>query len=418
MNTKPLTIAMLSLHSSPIGPLGAQDTGGMSVYVRELARGLGAGGHRVDIFTCVGAGKTEIELYPNVRLVHLGAGLKTIPAKEALPENLPQAFDALDTYRQAHGCTYDMVHSHYWLSGMVGLMAREMWRCPHVITFHTLAARKNRASDMENEPDLRLAGERRLAIETDCIVVPVREEGRFLEEAYGARPSGITVVPGGVNLSLFTPIDQTTARQRLNLPKDAKLMLYVGRFAPLKRVDRLIKSVAQLRTRERDVHLTIVGGDDPDDESTLTLKTIVSELQIEGNVRFAGRVDQQTLPLYYSAADLLALPSDYESFGLVLLEAMACGTPVMASRVGIAPTLVEEGINGTLLENSTIDSLVRGIECLTAGDRPAAERIRSTVTPYGWPGIAAAMVDVYVSLLKREAHDENNHSDPKGKALS
>lgn len=414
MNTKPLTIAMLSLHSSPIGPLGAQDTGGMSVYVRELARQLGAEGHRVDIFTCVGTGKTEIELYPNVRLVHLGAGLKTMPSKAALPENLPRVFDALDAYRKAHDCAYDIIHSHYWLSGMVGLMAREPWRCPHVITFHTLAARKNRDSDIEKEPDLRLAAEQRLAVETDRVVVPVREEGRFLEEAYGARPSRITVVPGGVDLSLFTPVDQTMARQQLNLPKDAALVLYVGRFAPLKRVDRLVESVAQLRTLGRDVHLAIVGGDDPGDESTQTLKAVVSQLRLEGNVHFAGRVDQQTLPLHYSAADLLALPSDYESFGLVLLEAMACGTPVVSTRVGIAPTLIEEGVNGILLENNSVDSLARGIERLTAGDRPAAERIRSTVTQYGWQGIAADMVDVYVSLLKSEIHHKHHRFDMKG----
>ncbi len=391
----------------------------MSVYVRELARWLGAGGHRVDIFTCAGSGEPEIDLYPNVRLIRLGKDADAPGTKADLPARLPQVFDALDRFRQqADGCIYDIVHSHYWISGVVGCMARQRWQCPHVTMFHTLAARKNRDSAMENEPDLRLANERRLVTSADRIVVAVADEGRFLEEVYAAERSRISIIPGGVDMALFASIDRPTARGRLHLPEDGTLILYVGRFAPLKRVDRLVSAVAQLRSQGRDVHLILVGGDDPDDQSTQTLNAAVSQDHLEESVHFSGRVDQQALPLYYSAADLLALPSDYESFGLVLLEAMACGTPVMATRVGIAPTLVEEGVNGTLLENNEIDSLARGIERLTTGDRLTAERIRSSVTPYGWQEIADAMVDVYVSLLKRQTHDESNHSDPKGKALS
>ena len=414
MTTRNLNIAMLSLHSSPIGPLGAQDTGGMSVYVRELARWLGADGHRVDIFTCVGSGEPEVQLFSNVRLIRLGKGAEAPGSKEALSVQLPQVFEALDRFRHAQGRTYDIVHSHYWLSGVVGSLARQGWPCHHVTMFHTLAARKNRDSDMENEPDLRLASERRLVTNADRIIVPVPGEGHFLEETYGAERSRISIIPGGVDMALFRPVDRPMARGRLHLPEDGTLILYVGRFAPLKRVDRLVSAVAQLRSQGRNAHLILVGGDDPDDLSTQTLKAAVSQHHLEERVHFAGRVEQQALPLYYSAADLLALPSDYESFGLVLLEAMACGTPVIATRVGIAPTLVEEGVNGTLLENNNIDSLVRGFERLTAGNRLAVERIRSTVTPYNWQGIAAAMVAVYVCLLKSTIHHQHHGFDLKG----
>lgn len=397
-----MNVAMLSLHSSPIGPLGTQDTGGMSIYVRELARGLGAAGHRVDIFTCAGESGTAVELSANVRLVHLETGLKRMPPKEALPERFPDIFEALEGYRQNHPTTYDIVHSHYWLSGVVGLDARKAWKCPHVVTFHTLAGRKNRDSAQENEPDLRLAYERRLAAEADRIVVPVQAERRFLEAHYGANQSRIEVIPAGVDAERFTPVDRKAARGRLNLPEEIIVILYVGRFAPLKRVDRLIESVAQLRSRGSDAHLVVVGGDDPEAPSTKLLKAVVAQHDVEESVHFGGRIDHNALPLYYSAANLLALPSDYESFGLVLLEAMACGTPVAATGVGIAPALIEEGINGTLLEDNAVDSLVRGVERLTKGGPLSARRIRSSVRAYDWRSIAASMADVYGSLLKRE----------------
>jgi len=401
MQTQKLNIAMLSLHSSPIGPIGTQDTGGMSVYVRELSRWLGASGHRIDIFTCVGDGAAEVELYPNVRLIHLihlGGLLGTGLSKAALPARLPQVFEALDDYKRNHRRNYDIIHSHYWLSGVVGGMAREKWKCPHVTTFHTLAARKNRDSSMENEPDLRLANERRVATQADRIIVPVQDEGRFIEQTYGAARSRIRCIPGGVDLALFKPMDRGTARRKLNLREEAFLILYVGRFAPLKRVDRLVSATERLRSQGTDLQLVLVGGDDPGTASRQALEAAVHRLQLEHAVHFAGRVAQEALPAYYNAADLMVLTSDYESFGLVLLEALACGTPVAATRVGIAPQIVEEGINGTLLASNRVCDLVSGIAGMMQIKRAAADRLRSTVTPYGWPGIADAMVDVYVSV--------------------
>ncbi len=401
MNTQKLDIAMLSLHSSPMGPIGTQDTGGMSVYVRELSRWLGARGHHIDIFTCVGDGAAEVELYPRVRLiqlVHLGGRLGKGPSKADLPARLSRVFEALDSYKRSHRRHYSLVHSHYWLSGVVGGMARERWKCPHVTTFHTLAARKNRDSSMENEPDLRLASERRIADLADRIIVPVQDEGRFIEETYGAPHSKIHIIPGGVDLERFMPMDRCAARRQLDLPEEAFLILYVGRFAPLKRVDRLVSALARLRSQGRKVQLVLVGGDDPGTASRQALEAAAGRLQLGNAVHFAGRVAQEALPAYYSAADVMVLPSDYESFGLVLLEALACGTPVAATRVGVAPHIVEVGINGTLLASNRVSDLVSGIAGMMETKRAAADRLRSTVTPYGWPGIAVAVADVYVSV--------------------
>jgi D-inositol-3-phosphate glycosyltransferase len=401
MHTQKLDIAMLSLHSSPMGPIGTQDTGGMSVYVRELSRWLGARGHHIDIFTCVGDGAPEVELSPRVRLiqlVHLGGRLGKGPSKADLPARLPRVFEALDSYKRSHRRHYSIIHSHYWLSGVVGCMAREQWSCPHVTTFHTLAARKNRESSMENEPDLRLASERRITDRADRIIVPVRDEGRFIEETYGAPRSKIHIIPGGVDLERFRPMDRCAARKQLDLPEEAFLILYVGRFAPLKRVDRLVSALARLRSQGRQVQLVLVGGDDPGTASRQALEAAAGRFLLEDAVHFAGRVAQEALPAYYNAADVMVLPSDYESFGLVLLEALACGTPVAATRVGVAPHIVEEGINGTLLASNRVCDLVSGIAGMIETKRAAADRLRSTVTPYGWPGIADAVVDVYVSV--------------------
>jgi len=258
---------------------------------------------------------------------------------------------------------------------------------------------------MENEPDLRLASERRIADLADRIIVPVQDEGRFIEETYGAPRSKIHTIPGGVDLERFMPMDRCTARRQLNLPEDAFLILYVGRFAPLKRVDHLVSAVARLRSQGRQIQLVLVGGDDPGTASRQALEAAAGRLQIEDAVHFAGRVAQEALPAYYNAADVMVLPSDYESFGLVLLEALACGTPVAATRVGVAPQIVEEGINGTLLAGNRVSDLVSGIAGMMETKRAAAVRLRSTVTPYGWPGIADAVVDVYVSV-------NANGSDP------
>lgn len=391
---------MLSVHSSPIGPLGTSDTGGMSVYVRELARCLGAAGHHVDIFTGAGGRIPETHLYPNVRLIHL-AITSGEPAKNKWPELLPRVFDALDAYVRHHHRNYDIIHSHYWLSGVVGAMAQARWRRPHVIMFHTLGEVKNTAPG-EIESQIRIAHEQWLAMAADRIIVAAPREEDNLIRFYHARSSRIGVIPCGVNLDLFRPADRTASRRLLGLSPDADIVLYVGRFAPLKGLDRLLSAFKLLRFRFPRLQLMIVGGDGPQAASSRSLTALTRRLAISDAVRFAGRVEQPELPPYYNAADLLVLPSHYESFGLVVLEALACGTPVVAAPVGAVESIIREGLNGIVLGSNDVPAIAEGIARMlirSADRRLDSRQIRTTAEPYGWPRMAAAVAQAYEDLL-------------------
>lgn len=398
-----LRIAMLSIHSSPLGPLGTRDTGGMSVYVRELARCLGRMGHRVDIFTCMGTGVADCtELHSNVRLIRLAPGSDADIPKERLYLHVDAVFQALDAYRRDHGLAYDLIHSHYWLSGLVGDMARRRWPCPHMITFHTLGRVKNNTPGSENEPDLRIAHEIRLVQAADAIVAPAVRERDNLIRLYRAQERKITIIPCGVNLELFQPGDRADCRRRLGISLDRQVVLFVGRFAALKGVDALLGAVADLARRISRLHLVLAGGDGPESSSFRSLARMADALNLQDRVWFAGRIEQSQLPVYYSAADLLVLPSHYESFGLVVLEALACGTPVAATAVGAVETIIRPGINGTIMDGPGRDSVARGIARFLENSGggvldPAA--IRTTVTHCGWERVAAAMVHAYGELV-------------------
>ncbi len=393
---------MLSLHSSPVGTLGAQNTGGMSIYVREVSRWLGRNGHQIDIFTGVGSEPYEAELYPNVRLITLGQGRFTRIPKEEFVHHLPQLVNSVERYGQAHDRAYDLIHSHYWISGAVGAVLQAQWHCPHMVMFHTLGAAKNHHSPLENETTLRIGHEQRLVETADFIVVPSQGELENLRRHYQAARQKIGVVPCGVDLERFQPQDWRAARQRLGLSAEAEVILYVGRFAPLKAVDTLIAAVAELRRNHPNLRLIIVGGDDTADQSTLSLKTLAGRLGIQDQVHFAGRVKHEALPDYYGAADLLALPSHYESFGLVVLEALACGTPVAATAVGAAASLVREGLNGAVIaaaESQAVAQAIGRILQIPRQHRPTAAQIRAAVESLSWQWVADAIQELYARLL-------------------
>lgn len=407
-------IAMLSIHSSPIGPLGTRDTGGMSVYIRELAKYLGLCGHKVDIFTYArGRDKT---LSPNVRLVYLSPRGNQALSKEELPAFLPIIFEALDDYRITHGVNYDLIHSHYWISGVVGAMAQARWRCPHITMFHTLAKVKNNTRSGENEPRLRVAHEQWLAKASNQILVPTARERDNLIQLYHARPDNIRIIPCGVDLDLFSPGDRNSARQKLGLLPDASVILYVGRFAALKGLDQLVNAAAELKKNHSHFQVVLVGGDGPRARATETLDRRVRQLKLAGTVRFEGQIDQSQLPVYYRAADMLVLPSHYESFGLVVLEALACGTPVAATAVGVVPEVIREGFNGSIIASPDYRDVTQTLERLLDpfnnrpkdaaghwvtpnGWEPSKESIRATVQRFGWQRIAADVMQAYRAVL-------------------
>lgn len=398
-----LRIAMLSVHSSPIGDLGTNDTGGMSVCIRELARELGSRGHLVDIFTRLHDPGCELslELYKNVRLVHLRAGNDGPMDKLTVFPYLADFFRELDIFRMREGIQYDLIHSHYWLSGRVGNWAQHEWNIPHIVTFHTLGAAKNDTMGVEQEPELRVSTERRLAKDAQRILAGTKKEKEQLMFYYGAASDSIGVVPCGVNLNLFHPVDKLVARRELGFDHHESMLLYVGRFAPSKGSDRLLAAMAHLRNLPR-VRLLIVGGDGHHSPEVQNLHKLSRELGIQDHVTFVGRIEQEELPRYYNAADILVVPSRYESFGLVALESLACGTPVVATPVGAMSQILREGETGHVAQNGAPRLLADGIKALISGKNTlSADLIRESILEFGWANVAFTVMEEYATVIRR-----------------
>lgn len=405
---KPLRIAVLSMHSSPVGPLGTRNTGGMSVYVREVSRWVALAGHTVDIFTYTPGPEEPVDLYPRVRLIHLyRAGRKDIP-KEQLFNHAPAAVRRLVQFARAGHLNYDIIHSHYWLSGVIGDMVQKHWCCPHLIMFHTLGLIKNRTTAGEAEPGLRIDHERRLVDAVQGVVAPTTGERENLIRYYGALPEKVFTIPCGVNLDRFKPMDKRRARQQLELDADTDLIFYVGRFAPVKGIDLLMQAVARLLPRFPKLRLLLAGGDGSHADTTKALIDQAGAMAIAGHFTLAGRIRHDELPRYYSAADLLAQPSTYESFGLVTLEALACGTPVAATAVGGAAAIIKEGLNGTLIERPSGKDVAKGLERLLVQKRrqpPQPDRIRATIGGFGWDRIADAVMQTYEGMCQQQREE-------------
>jgi D-inositol-3-phosphate glycosyltransferase len=391
MEENKLRIAMLSAHSCPVGDLGAKDTGGMSVYIRELARELGKQGHSVDIFTRVhDPDDPRIEaLAEGVRLIHLRAGKETRIQKMDVYFSLPEFTFNLESFWQDNGLNYDIVYSHYWLSALVGKYLHEKWQLPYIAMYHTLGAVKNKIGKGENEPELRIVSEQDTIKDCQRIIVATDTEKQDLVRNYNAYPGKIGVVPCGVNIGLFHPIDKAIARKSLGLG-DEKVLLFVGRIDPLKGIEQLIKTIPLLINND-DLRLIIVGGDENSWAELNELKKLAAELHIGESVNFLGMVRQEQLPYYYSAADVCVVPSYYESFGLVALESLACGTPVVAADVGDLRNIIRQGETGYVVENNSPEKLAAGINALLSNPQLDAEStlyIRASVSRYDWAEIA------------------------------
>ncbi|MEE8442114.1 MAG: glycosyltransferase [Dehalococcoidia bacterium] len=393
-------IAIICFHSCPLARLGTRDTGGMSVYVQELARGLGRLGFSVDIYTrdhehC----KSQVVgLDEHVRVVHLKSG-PVGATKEDLFSHLPLFLSKLQEFQKHHDLTYNLVHSHYWLSGWVGNALAAEWRVPHVTTFHTLAEVKTRARMGEKEAGPRSATEHRVATAADKIIVSTAHEREALRRLYGAQQEKVCVVPGGVDLALFQPGDQVAARDRLGLNGHCTL-LYVGRLDPIKGLEVLMRSVASMEA-PKTVRLLVVGGGDGQDQDTQRMERLTQELAIQDRVDFLGSLEHELLPLYYQAADVCVVPSYYESFGLVALEAMACGTPVVASRVAGLQTIVRDNRSGYLVPWHCPDAFADRLEVLLANDalrESMGKEAQIIAQGMGWDETAAGVADVYAGL--------------------
>mgnify|MGYP001404825185 CR=1 FL=1 len=377
-----------------------------TVILNYAARGIRVEPDRlleieVDVYTRVhDIADPQIEhLGHNARVIHIPAG-PAEASKQQVPDHLGTFQDGLMEFQQTHGLTYDLIHSHYWLSGRVGMVLSREWGVPHVATFHTLARTKLRARAGENETELRLAVEKRVMDSADAVVVSTALEKEDLVQLYQARPHNVHVIPAGVDLEMFRPMDQTRARQALGL-SETRVILYVGRLEPLKGVDLLINAVPLLGDLG-DTRLMVVGGQPGKDKELRRLKVLTSRLGIQKRVTFTGAVKQAELPNYYNAADVFVLPSYYESFGLVALEAMACGTPVVVSRVGGLKTFVRDGETGYLIPWRTPEPFAQRMDVLLANPalrKTMGKAARAKAQEMSWSVVADRMSDYYSCLM-------------------
>ena len=399
------SLALLSYHGCPVARLGEKDTGGMNVYVLQLAREYARRGNRVDVFTRYHdpTDPKIVEIEEGARVIHLEAGpLDT--SKNDLFYDIPRFLDGMYTFQREEETRYDLIHSHYWLSGMVGATLSSEWDAPHITTFHTLAKTKMRARPGEREPQLRQDTEGHVMSVADGIVVSTDEERQDVIRHYGAPPRNIHVIPAGVNLDMFRPLDQGEARAELGI-KEERVILYVGRIEPLKGIDILLRAVPMLEYGQ-DLRVLVVGGNPGNDAELDRLKSMTAELGIGDSVTFTGSVPQNTLPTYYSAADVFVLPSHSESFGLAPLEAMACGTPVVVSRVGGMKTFVNSGENGYLVPWRCPESFAQRLDVLLANPElrdAMGQAARDKALSMGWDSVADRMLDYYSTHTDRNS---------------
>lgn len=411
-----MNIAMISYHTCPLAVLGGKDTGGMNVYVRELTHHLGRLGVHVDVFT-----RSQDEHVPQIlhdlgygnRVVHVPAGPEIPLPKQELAGYLPDFTEGIRKFAFEKGIHYNLIHSHYWMSGIAAEPLMKEWRVPLVEMFHTLGRMKNRIArnPSEIEGPYRTDGEDHIVRIADRIIAATQAEKAQLNFLYHANERKIEIIPPGVDISRFYPIPKDEAKAVIDLPLNSRVILFVGRIEPLKGVETLIRALAELHKRgllEKYLYDLVVIGGDPNVSPELMnaemkrLQTLVQNLGINEVVLFLGKRAQDMLPYYYSAADVLVMPSHYESFGMVALEAMACGTPVVASQVGGLAFLVQDGVTGYVVPDGEPDQLASRLETLIQ-DNELREKLgrqaQKYAHAYAWENIAAQVLSMYESLM-------------------
>ncbi|MGD8398533.1 MAG: glycosyltransferase [Anaerolineae bacterium] len=387
----------------------------MNVYVRDLTRELSRRGLSVDVFTRSqdpDIPRVKRSLGENGRVIHVPAGPEAPYDKNRVLNHLPEFVSRVDAFARRDGVRYDVLHSHYWLSGLAALELRRAWGAPIVQMFHTLGHMKNSVATGPDEWEVeeRIEGEAKVMAHADRLVAATPLERAQMVWLYGADAGRITVVPAGVDLSLFRPVPQEEAKRFLGLPASRRIILFVGRIEPLKGIDTLLRAMSLIAPKvphwQEDLSVVIIGGApgagaDKVHSELERLRQLRAELGIEDLVTFHGAEDQDTLVYYYSAAEMVVVPSHYESFGMVALEAMACGTPVVASKVGGLAFNVRDGETGYLVPNGDPDTLADRILQLLC-DRALRQRLGAQATRwasrYGWSAVADQIETLYAAV--------------------
>ncbi|MFH1085229.1 MAG: glycosyltransferase [Chloroflexota bacterium] len=407
-------IAMLSMHTSPLAALGGKETGGMNVYVRELTQNLARRGWQVDTFT-----RWQDPSLPRVqengggRLVHIAAGPQGAADRRALSEYVPQFAEGVRQFARDERITYDLIHSHYWLSGWAGLALQGEWQAPLVHMFHTLGRMKDAVADRPEQREAadRAEVEQAVMDSADRVVAATPLDRQQMLDLYHVNEAKIVIIPCGVNLQLFRPINRQVAREKLGIEPGRQMLLFVGRLDPVKGLRVLLEAMCELtrrisRPRAEELSLAVIGGDRESHLEALMdeakcLTEITHELGLDNLVVFIGSRAQEDLPYYYSAAAACVMPSLYESFGMVALEAMACGTPVIASRVGGLTFTVRDGETGYLVPERDPKALADKLE-LVLGDACLRARLGrralQVAQGYSWDLVTEGMEALYAEL--------------------
>jgi D-inositol-3-phosphate glycosyltransferase len=409
----PRRVATISVHTSPLDQPGTGDAGGMNVFIVELAKRLAHLGIESEIFTRATSSDLPpvVELVPGVTVRHIVSGpLEGLP-KNDLPAQLC-AFTSgvLRAEAMREPGWYDVIHSHYWLSGQVGWLAKDRWGVPLVHSMHTMAKVKNAALAHGDcpEPAARTVGEEQVVAESDRLIASTVQEARELVELYDADPARVVTVAPGVDLERFKPGSRSTARRNLGLPDDAVVLAFVGRIQPLKAPDVVLHAAAALvagdpALREKLVVLVVGGASGNGLEEPAVLAKLAGDLGISDLVRFEPPADQARLVDVYRAATVTMVPSHNESFGLVALESQACGTPVIAAAVGGLRTAVTDGRSGLLIPSHDPDDYAAALRTIVGSPslrRSLAEGAVEHASQFGWSVTAAGVLETYREAIE------------------
>jgi D-inositol-3-phosphate glycosyltransferase len=406
-------VAMFSVHSCPLATLGGRETGGMNVYVRELSRHLARQGIAVDVYTrrqdpCL---PTVVEFAPLARVIHLNAGPAAPYTKHRVWWHLPEFVEDVQGFMTQHGLRYEVLHSHYWLSGWVALQLRRRLRVPIAHMSHTLGYPKNAAAQQgwEKEPPRRLQVEYEVLRHSDALIAESPASKRHMVQEYGVEPTRVHVIPGGVNTEVFRPQERRQSRDALGLQAGGPVLLFVGRLQPLKGIDTFVQAAQLVQRQHAQLQVLIVGGgvdlqDKREAQELHRLQTLCEQLGLGPHVRFIKAQPQEVLAQYYTAADVFVMPSHYESFGMVVLEAMACGIPVVASQVGGLASTVVSGHTGFLVPQGDWQAFGRAILRLLASPtlrHAYGQAGLQRAQMFTWPHIVARTRQLYEGLLRQ-----------------
>lgn len=436
-----LCAALISMHTDPLETLGGDVTGGMNVYVREVARVLPRQGVHVDVFT-----RASDDESPSVENITSGARLIRIPAGPKKPiDKFSQALFTEDfasgirEFAEAQGGRYDLFSTHYWLSALAGERLSKAWDVPMVHRFHTIAAQKNQAlpAGVGHEPDARVLAETDIAKKADALMASSSAEAELLSEKLGIPDSRIHVIPCGVDLERFAPLPRETARTALGLREEDHVLLNVGRIEPIKGLDRLVRSLALMKSKRPDLSPLVIhvggaihdsaqvsngSGLSPEDfsspaqrEEVRRIMKLATETGVAKNFRFMGARPQSELSSFYSAADVLTISSRYESFGLIALEAAACALPSVAFDVGGLSGAVETGGSGFLVPDGNLDAFAEA--ALQILDNPGlrarlSRRARERTRTFAWSAIVSKEINIWKKLLERRTGDHGKIRRP------